>query len=175
VIVVEIDVPITRTFPKKDLLPRTQSTLSALLGLVADAVTLRVTGRGPGELLGSVEEELKVETVRGNAVVVLAVYDFRDSGPKEETELNGHLACVITPVGERPPLAWALAVAMAIVAAEAGNGIVIDEYLIWTGERANNPAALRRRLTAPKPYSDPQNAALDLLKRRAVNGQKVLG
>jgi hypothetical protein len=106
---------------------------------------------------------------------VLAVYDFRDGGPKEETELNGHLACVITPVGERPPLAWALAVAMAIVAAEAGNGIVIDEYLIWTGERANNPAALRRRLTAPKLYSDPQNAALDLLERRAVNGQKVLG
>ena len=172
---VEIDVPITRSFPKKDLLPHTQSTLSALLGLVADAVTLRVTGQGPGDLLGSVEEELKVETVRGNAVVVLAVYDYRDVGPKEETELDSHLACVITPVGDRPPLAWALAVAMAIVTAEAGNGVVIDEYLIWTGERANNPAALRRRLTAPKPYADPQNAALDLLEQRAVNGQEVLG
>ena len=189
---VEIDVPITRAFPKRDFLPQTQATLNELLGLAPNTVTVRMSSRGEaggptslarqdtgldvstGDWLGLAEEELKVETVRGNAEVTLAVYDYTDVGPKEEMELSTQVACVITPIGDRPPLAWVLAVAMAIVTAEAGNGIVIDEYLIWTGERANNPAALRKGLTAPKSYSDAESAARELLERRAMNGQKVM-
>jgi hypothetical protein len=172
--VVEIDVPIARAFPRQDFLLRTQATLNELLGLAPDAVTVRMTDRGDADLLGLAEEAINFETVRGNAEVTLAVHDYSDVGPKKEMELQTHMVCVMTPIGDRPPLAWALAAAMAIVTAEAGNGIVIDEYGIWTGERANNPAALRKRLTAPKSYSDPESSAREFLDHRAVNGRKVL-
>jgi hypothetical protein len=169
---VEIDVPITRAFPKRDFLPQTEALLNQLLGVAPNSVALRMSTRGTGDWLGLVEDELTLET--GTAQVTWAVHDYSDVGPKDEMELGTHVACVITPVGDRPPMAWALAVAMAIVTAEIGKGTVIDEYLVWTGERANDPASLRKRLTAPKSYSDPENAALDLLEHRAVNGRKVL-
>jgi hypothetical protein len=124
--------------------------------------------------LGLAEEELEVETARGNAEVSLAVNDYREVGPKERMEFGTYVSCVITPIGDRPPLAWALALAMAIVTAEAGRGVVIDDYLVWTGERANNPGVLKKRLTAAKSYSDPESAARELLEHRAVNGQKVM-